>query len=89
MGHISFIQEICIRILTYVKNKEAELADQPHEVSGLLLYAKTDEELSPNREYRMSGNKIAVRTLDLNQDFSAIRMQLDCIVTDYLESKSH
>mgnify|MGYP000854884357 CR=1 FL=1 len=77
------------QIFTYVKNKEAELADQPHEVSGLLLYAKTDEELSPNREYRMSGNKIAVRTLDLNQDFSAIRMQLDCIVTDYLESKSH
>lgn len=77
------------QIFTYVKNKEAELADQPHEVSGLLLYAKTDEELSPNREYRMSGNKIAVRTLDLNQDFSAIRMQLDCIVTDYLEAKSH
>ena len=47
----------------------------------MLLYAKTDEEITPNRE----GNKIAVRTLDLNQDFSKIKKQLDCIVTDYLE----
>ncbi len=73
------------QIFTYVKNKEVELADQPHEVAGMLLYAKTDEEITPNREYRMSGNKIAVRTLDLNQDFSTIKRQLDCIVTDYLE----
>ena len=49
--------------------------------SSMLLYAKTDEEITPNRE----GNKIAVRTLDLNQDFSKIKKQLDCIVTDYLE----
>ena len=30
------------QIFTYVKNKEAELAGQPHEVSGMLLYARTD-----------------------------------------------
>ena len=51
----------------------------------MLLYAKTDEEIIPDREYRMSGNKIAVRTLDLDQDFSKIKMQLDRIVTDYLK----
>jgi hypothetical protein len=33
----------------------------------------------------MSGNKIAVRTLDLDQDFSKIKMQLDRIVTDYFK----
>ena len=27
------------QIFTYVKNKETELADKPHEVSGMLLYA--------------------------------------------------
>ena len=73
------------QIFTYVKNKEAELAKVPHTVSGMLLYAKTDEEIAPNRDYSMSGNKISVRTLDLNQDFSAIRMQLDRIVIDHFE----
>ena len=31
------------QIFTYVKNKETELAAKPHEVAGMLLYAKTDE----------------------------------------------
>ena len=53
------------QIFTYVKNKEAELASQPHEVSGMLLYAKTDEEIYPDNKYQMSGNQITVRTLDL------------------------
>ena len=46
------------QIFTYVKNKEAELADRPHEVSGMLLYAKTDEDIYPENAYRMSGNRI-------------------------------
>ena len=71
------------QIFTYVKNKELELTGIPHEVSGMLLYAKTDEEITPNIEYRMSGNKIAVRTLDLSGDFSLIREQLDDIATTY------
>ena len=53
------------QIFTYVKNKDAELAGKPHSVSGMLLYAKTDEDVFPDHEYSMSGNKIAVRTLDL------------------------
>jgi len=71
------------QIFTYVKNKEAELADKPHEVSGMLLYAKTDEALQPNHEYRMSGNRISVKTLDLNCEFKEIADQLDSIVEDY------
>ncbi|MBO4705700.1 MAG: 5-methylcytosine-specific restriction endonuclease system specificity protein McrC [Spirochaetaceae bacterium] len=67
------------QIFTYVKNKEAELSEKEHEVSGMLLYAKTlDNHLYPN-DYMMSGNKISVRTLDLNCDFSEIRKQLDDI----------
>ena len=71
------------QIFTYVKNKEAELADKPHEVSGMLLYAKTDEDIYPENEYRMSGNRIAVRTLDLDGDFAMIREQLNGIVERY------
>lgn len=67
------------QIFTYVKNKEAELTakNEPHEVSGMLLYAKTDEEVYPEHEYQMSGNRIAVRTLDLGEEFSTIKGQLD------------
>ena len=65
------------QIFTYVKNKEAELTDCEHEVSGLLLYAKTDEEIQPSGVYQMSGNQISVRTLDLNQEFSEIASQLN------------
>lgn len=69
------------QIFTYVKNKEAELAatGRSHEVSGMLLYAKTDEEIQPDGTYRMSGNRISVKTLDLNQPFESIRAQLDAI----------
>ena len=72
------------QIFTYVKNKEAELADKPHEVSGMLLYARTDEEVYPENEYHMSGNRIEVRTLNLDGDFSQIKKQLDGIAQKYL-----
>lgn len=64
-----------------MKNKEAELAatDADHEVSGMLLYAKTDEGIQPDGVYQMSGNRISVKTLDLNQPFDAIRAQLEAI----------
>ena len=73
------------QIFTYVKNKEYELREEQHEVSGMLLYAKTEEEIQPDQKYKMSGNRISVRTLDLNLDFSEIRKQLDGIVEEYFE----
>jgi 5-methylcytosine-specific restriction enzyme subunit McrC len=74
------------QIFTYVKNKEEELAGQPHEVSGMLLYAKTDELVYPDNEYQMSGNKISVKTLDLNTNFAKIAGQLNKIVEDHFYS---
>ena len=65
------------QIFTYVKNREAELADTDHEVSGMLLYAKTDEQMQPDCVYQMSGNQIGVKTLDLNREFKEIAAQLD------------
>lgn len=73
------------QIFTYVKNKEAELAagGSSHKVSGMLLYAKTDEDVQPCGTYLMSGNKISVATLDLNLPFGDIRSQLDAIAQEY------
>lgn len=73
------------QIFTYVKNKEVEIADGQHEVAGMLMYAKTDEEIVPDQRYSMSGNKIYVRTLDLNGDFTMIKEQLDSIVENYFD----
>lgn len=81
----SIISGNLYQIFTYVKNKEAELANTDHEVSGMLLYAKTDEEIYPDNEYKMSGNKISVKTLDLNKEFSEIANQLDNIVANCFE----
>lgn len=71
------------QIFTYVKNKEVELRAKPHKVSGMLLYAKTDEAIYPNNSYQMSGNKIDVKTLDLNCDFNKIKEQLNAIVNNF------
>ncbi len=76
------------QIFSYVKNKEAELADQDHEVSGMLLYAKTNEDVLPSGAYRMSGNRISVGTLDLDADFSEIGGQLDAIAEQYFAKQS-
>ena len=46
----------------------------------MLLYAKTDEVVLPNNEYKMGGNAISVKTLDLDCDFHEIKAQLDDIV---------
>ena len=68
------------QIFTYVKNLDVSNTGN---VSGMLLYAKTDEEILPNNEYRMSGNKISVKTLDLNCNFSEIAAQLNKIVDSH------
>ena len=71
------------QIFTYVKNKDTDFGTQPHTVSGMLLYAATDEAIQLNNSYRMSGNKISVKTLDLNRDFSEIAAQLNAIVDEH------
>ena len=69
------------QIFAYVKNKQAALerAGDGTEVSGMLLYAATDEEVQPDATYRMSGNRISATTLDLDRPFEEIRAQLDGI----------
>lgn len=70
------------QIFTYVKNKTSELNADPQNVSGMLLYARTDEAVQPDQEYKLSGNQISVKTLDLNQGFVDIKNQLDDIVKE-------
>ena len=69
------------QVFTYVKNCQFGNAGQ--KISGMLLYAKTDEEVQPNGVYRMSGNQIAVRTLDLSVPFQDIATQLNAIANSH------
>ena len=71
------------QIFTYVKNKEVEMQGKDMEVSGMLLYAMTSDSIQPDSDYVMSGNKISVKTLDLNHEFGIIRNQLDSIIINY------
>lgn len=64
------------QIFTYVKNMDYARTGN---VSGLLLYAKTDEDIVPDNDYIIGGNRISIKTLDLGADFSTIRKQLDAI----------
>lgn len=72
------------QIFTYVKNKAAELNDSNKTVSGLLLYAKTDDLTQPSNTYKMSGNIIGVGTLDLSCDFVTIASQLNSVVEQFI-----
>lgn len=65
------------QIYTYVKNEDKKHTGN---VSGMLLYAKTDEEVSPWLSVPIGGNRISVRTLDLNRSFAEISESLDRIV---------
>lgn len=69
------------QIFAYVKNYSLQktVEDPDQEVMGLLLYAKTDDHEQAHGDYQMSGNKIMVRTLDLDQEFMGIKQDLDQI----------
>lgn len=62
------------QIFSYVKNKDA---GNTGKVAGMLLYAKTEEAVTPDYEFVMGGNRISVKTLDLNMEFSGIARQLE------------
>lgn len=67
------------QIYAYVKN---QMAANNKSVSGMLLYANTEGE-NPDVDYRLGGNKISVKTLDLNCDFSLIASQLNKIIQEW------
>ena len=73
----SIISGNLYQIYTYVKNKDCCGSGN---VSGLLLYAKTDEEITPDNSYLMGGNRISVKTLDLSADWPDIEKQLASVV---------
>lgn len=68
------------QIYTYVMN----LDRQQGKTDGMLLYAKTGDEIQPNDMVMLSdNNRLYYRNLDLNQDFDNIKSQLEDIISLY------
>ena len=56
-------------------------------VDGMLLYAKTQEDVVPDDEDTLiDGNVLYYKNIDLNQDFEGIKQQLDSIVNSIRET---
>ena len=68
------------QIFTYVKNQDK---GNTGNVAGILLYAKTDEDITPDVMLNLGGNQIGAKTLDLNKEFSLIAAQLDKLIEDF------
>ena len=66
------------QIYTYVMNCGKGHKAPKGKVDGMLLYAKTDEEIVPDGVMKLNdGNAIYFRTLDLNVPFDNIKSQLE------------
>lgn len=76
----SLHSENVYQIFAYVKNM-----DKGHtgNVGGLLLYARTEEDVAPDGMAEIGNNLIGARTLDLNVDFRVIAAQLDGIASEF------
>ena len=57
---VNFNKELSLKLLNYKDNKKV--------VSGMMLYAKTDDEIQFDLTYFMSDIKISAKTLNPNQD---------------------
>jgi 5-methylcytosine-specific restriction enzyme subunit McrC len=72
-GSTSLISGNLYQIFTYVKNYDRQNSGR---VGGLLLYAMTDDPLSPDLDCRIGGNRFSIRTLDLSADWATVTQQL-------------
>jgi 5-methylcytosine-specific restriction enzyme subunit McrC len=73
-GKGTFKSSHLYQVYAYVKNSDKGASGN---VAGVLLYAKTDEAVTPDEEHVIGGNRIALKTLNLDRDWSAITGQLE------------
>jgi 5-methylcytosine-specific restriction enzyme subunit McrC len=73
-GKKTYKSEHLYQIYAYVKNSDKNATGN---VAGVLLYARTDETITPDEDITISGSRISLKTLDFNCDWKAITVQLD------------
>lgn len=70
-------------VLEYCRREHPELSADAPAVSGMLMYARTDEAILPDGDYLMSGNPISIRSLDLSREFEDVRQQLGAVAEEW------
>jgi 5-methylcytosine-specific restriction enzyme subunit McrC len=65
------------QIFSYVKNADPYRTGL---VSGILLYGKFNNEDVKESDFLMSGNRISIKYIDLNEEWHKIKIKLDSIV---------
>jgi len=70
----TYISSNIYQVYTYVKNSDKGSTGN---VAGVLLYAKTNETVTPDEDMIIGGSRISFKTLDLNRDWNAITDQLE------------
>ena len=74
-GQKKFISENLFQIFSYMKNTGIT---EHQNLEGILLYAAVDEDF--DHQYRKDGNKISVKSINLNQDFEGIKTDLKRVI---------
>jgi 5-methylcytosine-specific restriction enzyme subunit McrC len=71
------------QMFTYVKNADKA---RNGNVSGMILYAKTDEDITPDDDgNNFGGNTIRVSTLDMSKDFSVVELKLESLANALMQ----
>jgi len=84
-GKSTVISGHLYQLLSYVKNADTEAGGS---VSGLLLYAKTQQDAQPFLDITVQKNRLAARTLDLDSPWEDIVAQLERIPASFLRQQS-
>ena len=79
-GRIKAHSDHLYQIFAYVKNRDLQNAGN---VSGLVLYARSDDKFVPDFDGVICNNRFMIRTLDLNRPFDEISDQLDRIAAEF------
>jgi len=68
------------QIFAYVKNMDKQ---ETGNVEGMLLYAKTEQDVPDDMSVMMNGNRIHVKTLDLSGEWENITEKLELIARNF------
>lgn len=67
------ISENMYQLFSYLENYKVAENEQ---LSGMLLYAKTEDDVQPDHEYKIKGKVFKVMHIDLNTEFTFLKEQL-------------
>ena len=78
------IRKNLYQIFTYVKNEDKE---ENGKVTGMLLYAKTDDNDEQWLVFKLGKNEFIISNLDLSEDFEKVEKHLNMIAERFINNE--